>query len=85
LWCIVETANQSCESNSTSAQYLPCKLKLDEEKSKHMGLAQPKYFCSAEFAEAVKLWTSKRLLRLLRCGHQSLTPALLDKSVMDMI
>jgi hypothetical protein len=31
---------EDTKSNSTGAQYVPCKLKLDEEKSKHAGLAQ---------------------------------------------
>jgi hypothetical protein len=54
---------------------LACKLKLDEEKSKHMELAQPKYFCSAEFAEAGKMWTSKANTCLVReeCNGYDLT------------
>ncbi len=32
------------QSNSTGAEYVTCKLKLNEEKSKHVGLAQQNDF-----------------------------------------
>jgi hypothetical protein len=50
---------------------------LDEEKSKHMGLAHLAkiIFCSAEFAEAGKMWTSKANTCFVReeCNGYDLT------------